>query len=49
MEPLQGPYDFLTCEVVVFHETQSPRLRNPLLRTRQTGDVGHDDYSLPWD
>jgi len=27
MEPLQAPYDFLTCEVVVFHETQSPRLR----------------------
>ena len=49
MEPLQGPYDFLTCKVVVFHETQSPRLRNPLLRTRKTGDVGHDDYSLPWD
>ena len=27
MEPLQGPYDFLTCEAVVFHGTQSPRLR----------------------
>ena len=49
MEPLQAPYDFLTREVVVFHERQSPRLRSPLLRTRQTGDVDHDNCSLPWD